>query len=202
MQTSRVAARRHGLWKSHGLLSPTLRCRRYGPPHVRSSIRSFHVAPVLMPPLIFGGLFMGLWIWKCAMLVAFQNMIIYNPFLPPNSRSMTIAEFARDCGKIQWREERIRSLDGTGLGLCVADVSSPRHRETSVPRSPVYILYFQGEFGEPFIKYLHLHQSRKRIVAATSTSRPILGSAPTTRFRGARRFHDGLLELSRLLDFT
>lgn len=77
------------------------------------------------------------------MLVLFQNAIIYNPFLPPNARSMRIAEFARHCGGIQWREERIRSLDGTGIALCVTEVSSPTKR--SSPATPVYILYFQGQ---------------------------------------------------------
>ncbi|CAM1510144.1 Fc.00g004790.m01.CDS01 [Cosmosporella sp. VM-42] len=97
-----------------------------------------------MPPLIFGGLFVALWTWKCLMMVLFQNTIIYNPFLPPNARSMRIAEFARDCGGIEWREERIKSLDGNGIALCVSDLSSPNHEDGSVPKTPVYILYFQG----------------------------------------------------------
>lgn len=57
---------------------------------------------------------------------------------------MTIAEFARQCGGIKWREERIRSLDGTGLGLCVANVASSSIPKGSVPKKTVYILYFQG----------------------------------------------------------
>ncbi|PHH70184.1 hypothetical protein CDD80_6174 [Ophiocordyceps camponoti-rufipedis] len=73
------------------------------------------------------------------MLVLFQNVIIYNPFMPPNARSMRIADFARQCGGIQWREERIRSLDGTEIALCVSEMSPH-----DVAHTRVYILYFQG----------------------------------------------------------
>ncbi|RMJ09696.1 hypothetical protein CDV36_010674 [Fusarium kuroshium] len=93
-----------------------------------------------MPPLIFGGLFVALWSWKCAMMVLFQNAIIYNPFLPPNARSMRIDEFSRECGGVQWREERIRSLDGTEIALCVSDMPA----SVTGAKKPVYILYFQG----------------------------------------------------------
>ncbi|KAK7420175.1 hypothetical protein QQZ08_010531 [Neonectria magnoliae] len=79
------------------------------------------------------------------MMVLCQNMIIYNPFLPPNARSMRIADYAKDCGGILWREERIRSLDGTELALCVSDVSPPsRPDDSGRIKTPVYILYFQG----------------------------------------------------------
>lgn len=105
--------------------------------------RRFHVPTALAPPLIFTGLFVALWCWKCTMLVLFQNAIIYNPFLPPNARSMRISEFARHCGGIQWREERIRSLDGTGIALCVAEV--PPRKSHLASTTHVYILYFQGQ---------------------------------------------------------
>lgn len=80
------------------------------------------------------------------MLVLFQNAIIYNPFMPPNARSMTIAEFSRQCGGVQWREERIRSLDGTEIALCVSD-NGKRVAKPVSPSSQVYILYFQGRLG-------------------------------------------------------
>ena len=79
------------------------------------------------------------------MLVLFQNTIIYNPFMPPNARSMLIDDFARQCGGVRWREERIRSLDGTEIALCVSDEEcSSKTPAPSSPKSPVYILYFQG----------------------------------------------------------
>ncbi|KAM5343033.1 hypothetical protein ACJ41O_013999 [Fusarium nematophilum] len=100
-----------------------------------------------MPPLLFGGLFVALWVWKCAMMVLFQNTIIYNPFLPPNARSMRIEEYSRGCGGVQWREERIKSLDGTEIALCVSDVPPPASRAAADPKTPVYILYFQGNMS-------------------------------------------------------
>lgn len=106
--------------------------------------RPLHVGHVVMPPLIFAGLFVFLWCWKCTMLVIFQNAIIYNPFLPPNARSLRIAEFASQCGGIQWREERIKSLDGTEIALCVADM---QQGPVVAGQKQVYILYFQGTFN-------------------------------------------------------
>ncbi|KAF4981239.1 hypothetical protein FZEAL_2927 [Fusarium zealandicum] len=113
---------------------------------VRGCTRSFHVAPALMPPLLFGGLFVALWCWKCTMMVLFQNTIIYNPFLPPNARSLRIDEYLRECGGVQWKEERTKSLDGTEIALCVADVSATKSKAGAV-QSPVYILYFQGNMS-------------------------------------------------------
>ncbi|OTA00905.1 hypothetical protein A9Z42_0012130 [Trichoderma parareesei] len=86
--------------------------------------RQIHVGQALVPPAIFTGLFLALWCYKCIMLVLFQNAIIYNPFLPPNARSMKISEFARQCGGVEWREDKIKSLDGTELALCIRNASS------------------------------------------------------------------------------
>ncbi|KAG9231900.1 Alpha/Beta hydrolase protein [Amylocarpus encephaloides] len=98
-----------------------------------------NIPTILVPPLVFGGLVIALWTWKCFMMVVFQNKIIYMPGLPPNARRETIADYKNQCGGIQWREERIRSLDGTRISLCVATVET-----SSLPAKTVYILYFQG----------------------------------------------------------
>lgn len=110
--------------------------------------RNLHIPTALAPPAIFVGLFITLWCWKCTMLVLFQNTIIYNPFLPPNARSLKISDYAKQCGGIVWREETIKSLDGTQLALCVSEVDTPIAK---VPKIPVYILYMQGTAreGEP-----------------------------------------------------
>lgn len=107
-------------------------------------LRQFHLHPLAAAPLILTGLFVALWTWKCTMLVLFQNAIIYNPFMPPNARSMRIEEFARQCGGVQWREERIRSLDGTEIALCVSQHPQGVTAGASSARE-VYILYFQGK---------------------------------------------------------
>ncbi|KAL7808521.1 Alpha/Beta hydrolase protein [Trichoderma aethiopicum] len=121
----------------------------HGYRHGRSMAqRQLHVGEVLMPPAIFTGLFLALWCYKCIMLVLFQNAIIYNPFLPPNARSMQISEFARQCGGIEWREDRIKSLDGTEIALCISEVSCGKESagagSSAASKTPVYILYFQG----------------------------------------------------------
>lgn len=111
-------------------------------------VRALHVIPFIAPPLMFVGLLTALWIWKCTMMVVFQNKIIYTPGLPPNARRETIADYESECYGIRWREERIRSTDGTKLALCVSEEAEDR--QASVPAStgarriPVYILYFQG----------------------------------------------------------
>ncbi|RDA95454.1 hypothetical protein CP533_5469 [Ophiocordyceps camponoti-saundersi (nom. inval.)] len=111
----------------------------------RDARRRIHLPQIALPPLIFSGLFLALWCWKCTMLVLFQNVIIYNPFMPPNARSMRIADFARQCGGIRWREERISSLDGTAIALCVSEMATQKAESLGNKAiTQVYILYFQG----------------------------------------------------------
>ncbi|KAK4451664.1 protein bem46 [Podospora aff. communis PSN243] len=111
--------------------------------------RWIHICPVFLPPVLFTGLFVSLWIWKCAMLVVFQNKIIYMPGLPPNARSETIADYAHLCGGIRWREEKTKASDGTSLGIAVATITVPSTRGSAHTldgklRAHVYVLYFQG----------------------------------------------------------
>jgi fermentation-respiration switch protein FrsA (DUF1100 family) len=99
------------------------------------------VHTALLPPLVFGGLVIALWTWKCCMMVIFQNKIIYMPGLPPNARREKISDYKNQCGGIQWREERTRAADETNISLCVASVDSGTDIES---KKKVYILYFQG----------------------------------------------------------
>jgi hypothetical protein len=100
---------------------------------------------VLVPPVVFVSLGLGLWTWKCFMMVVFQNKIIYMPGLPPNARRETIEDYKNQCGGIEWKEERIRSGDGTRISLCMASVDSGY--DHSQKPSRIYILYFQGLFS-------------------------------------------------------
>ncbi|EEY17740.1 conserved hypothetical protein [Verticillium alfalfae VaMs.102] len=75
-----------------------------------------------LPPLMFVGLLGSLWIWKCMMMVVFQNKIIYMPGLPPNARRERIEDYARQCGGISWQARRIRAADGTDLSVCMTSV--------------------------------------------------------------------------------
>lgn len=112
--------------------------------------RSIHIPPFLLPPVYFTGLLVALWIWKCAMMVVFQNKIIYMPGLPPNSRSERIADWASLCGGIQWSEERTVAGDGTDLAMAVTTVPltqgkrPPSTEQEKTAAAHVYVLYFQG----------------------------------------------------------
>lgn len=80
------------------------------------------------------------------MMILFQNKIIYMPGLPPNARREKIEDYKNQCGEIVWREERIKSLDGTCISLCVASVENRVTTSPDLPLKTVYILYFQGWF--------------------------------------------------------
>lgn len=106
--------------------------------------RQFHLEGLALAPVVFSGLFVSLWTWKCLMMVTFQNKIIYMPGLPPNARWEKISDYASRCGGLQWREERVRAADGTDLALCVTDVDLGRNQASTPPDKDFYILYFQG----------------------------------------------------------
>lgn len=117
---------------------------------VARDFHSFHIPPILLPPVYFTGLLVALWIWKCFMMVVFQNKIIYMPGLPPNSRSEQIANWASRCGGIQWTEERTMAADGTDLAMAVTTVPLAQGNRAAAPTQEpiaaahVYLLYFQG----------------------------------------------------------
>lgn len=98
----------------------------------------------MLAPVVYSGLFVALWAWKCFMMVTFQNKIIYMPGLPPNARQEKIQDYASRCAGIQWREERVRATDGTDLALCVTDVDLGPSATSRLPDIAFYILYFQG----------------------------------------------------------
>ncbi|KAI3324504.1 alpha/beta-hydrolase [Xylariaceae sp. AK1471] len=106
--------------------------------------RHFHLEGLALAPVVFGGLFVSLWTWKCFMMVVFQNKIIYMPGLPPNSRWEKIHDYRDRLGGILWREERVRTADGKDLALCVSDLELGSKRDTGLPDTTFYILYFQG----------------------------------------------------------
>jgi hypothetical protein len=113
-------------------------------------VRNVHgVSAFLLPPVVFAGLLVALWTWKCFMMIVFQNKIIYMPGLPPNARRETISDYVAQCSGITWREERIRASDGTEIALCVTTVEN-KAASTGGP-FPVekLITYFQGKFVFP-----------------------------------------------------
>lgn len=98
------------------------------------------IPTVLLPPAAFLGFFITLWVYKCCMMVLFQNKIIYMPGLPPGARQEKIQDYAKQCGSIRWEEKHIRSLDGTDIALCIGT-----SRSESLPGTKhIVVLYFQG----------------------------------------------------------
>jgi hypothetical protein len=83
------------------------------------------------------------------MMVVFQNKIIYMPGLPPNARRETIEDYKSHCCGIAWREEKITSVDGTRISLCVASVMNGIQVTSTI--KTVYILYFQGIMPSLFV---------------------------------------------------
>jgi len=103
------------------------------------------IHPGILAPSVFVFLVITLWFYKCCMMVLFQDKIIYMPGVPPFSRGEKIADYERECRPIRWREERIRSIDGTRISLCVGkrDVDAEKLKSTVFAKR-VVILYFQG----------------------------------------------------------
>ncbi|KMQ45654.1 Alpha/Beta hydrolase fold [Trichophyton rubrum] len=103
---------------------------------------------MLVPPVVLIGLTVTLWLYKCTMMVIFQNKIIYMPSIPPFSRQEKIATYEKVCWPIVWEEQRIQSLDGVEIALCVgrnvAMTGEKEEKKVKGPEGEVVILYFQG----------------------------------------------------------
>ena len=101
----------------------------------------------LTPPAIFVGLMATLWIYKCCMMIVFQNKIIYTPAIPPFARSERIESYAKSCFPVEWKRHSITSGDGTSITLAVGTERFESLRATTVTTAAsqnVVILYFQG----------------------------------------------------------
>ncbi|KAF2721378.1 alpha/beta-hydrolase [Polychaeton citri CBS 116435] len=104
----------------------------------------------LVPPTVFIGLLLGLWAYKCFMTVIFQDKIIYMPYMPPFARGEKIENYAKAGAGIEWREVRIRSLDGVKISLCVGELahkgesSRPNDQALVGSERHVVICYYQG----------------------------------------------------------
>lgn len=109
--------------------------------------RQLHIPGYLLPPVIFTGLLLALYMWKSFIMVSLQNKIIYAPYLPPTARFEQIADWQSKLFGIEWKEIHMRSIDGTDLALAVASVSSEAdHPIGQAVSCHVYILYLQGCF--------------------------------------------------------
>lgn len=98
------------------------------------------IPAVLLPPIIFSGLVITLWTYKCIMMVIFQNKIIYMPSVPPFSRSEKVEDYAIQCRPVVWREHDLRAADGVAIKLLEGSVG----KTPASKKKQVIVLYFQG----------------------------------------------------------
>ena len=117
------------------------------PRHIQ--IRRLYLPTLIYPPLVFAGLVITLWAYKCLMMIVFQNQIIYMPSIPPFSRSEKIADYEALCKPVRWREERIKSADGMEVALAVGSVPlevdvTGKGKGKGKGRKDIVVLYFQG----------------------------------------------------------
>lgn len=139
------------------------------------------IPPILYPPAIFIGLLLGLWTWKCFWIIVMQNKLLYLSWLPPFSRSDTIAEYASECKPVEWTEKCIRSLDGTKLAVCEGHIpanDSVKPADPAKKSKSVVICYFQGNGGSTPLR-LPLLSRVLRTIATMSKAR---SSAQQTKF--------------------
>ena len=139
--------------------------------HTRTLITT-SIPPVLLPPAIFVGLLLGLWTWKCFWIIVMQNKLLYLSWLPPFSRSDEISEYEGECKPIRWRENRIRSLDGTTLAICEGSSSSLESRsppDVRQKQKSVVICYFQGNGGSTPLRLPFLSQVLKTTASISNS---------------------------------
>lgn len=79
------------------------------------------------------------------MTIVFQEKILYMSYMPPQTRSERIEDYAATCRPVEWEEVRIKSLDGTNISLGVGSIPSPP--ASQVPTREVLVCYFQGNGG-------------------------------------------------------
>lgn len=126
----------------------TIRPNRASP----TCVRRLSASAVLTPPLVFAGLVLTLWTWKCMMMVIFQNKIIYMPNVPPFARAERMEDYLPTCGPVKWEQRQIKSLDGTKLAICCGSISPSSRMDDDRDPSPstsdeVTIVYFHGNGG-------------------------------------------------------
>ncbi|KAI9705918.1 MAG: hypothetical protein M1836_005324 [Candelina mexicana] len=109
------------------------------------------------------------------------------PFLPPNAREETLADYARRCSPVEWREQSIRSVDGTEIALCIGTIE-PSHLKVNAQskiRKHVLILYFQGNASSLPPRLPYLADILKSLSEAPShTQQPVEYTLVGVSYRG------------------
>lgn len=74
------------------------------------------------------------------------------PYMPPFARSETVENYVQTCHPVRWKEEIIRSLDGTKIALVVGSIPEAgawTRNEIGTESTEVVICYFQGNGSSP-----------------------------------------------------
>lgn len=119
----------------------------------RVSLAGVMIPNIAVPPVLFVGMLLTLWAWKCFWIIVMQDKLLYMSWMPPFTRSELMEDYERECRPVKWEESSMRSLDGTKLALCIGNI--PKENSLSlVASSPVgqrkkhvVICYFQGNGG-------------------------------------------------------
>ena len=150
------------------------------PYHKISNRRTtINVSPFLLPPLVFSGLVLALWTWKCSMMILFRNKIIYMPGLPPSARREKISDYINQCGGVMWQEVKIVGTDKTQLALCMVSIQSLR--EVLVASRPTPVTFVFSRSQNPLSINHGSHQSdHSRECFISASVAPIPLSGPTS----------------------
>ncbi|KAF8244438.1 alpha/beta-hydrolase [Wilcoxina mikolae CBS 423.85] len=98
------------------------------------SLSAIH--PVVLAPLVFAGLTVTLWSYKCMMMILFQSRIIYMPGIPLGARREMISDYASLFHGVVWKKGSITTDDGNTLATATAS-NGAKGKE-------LLVVYFQG----------------------------------------------------------
>ncbi|KAL3479071.1 Alpha/Beta hydrolase protein [Aspergillus californicus] len=131
---------RHDIPRQHSLRPAK---HRLGAQH--RTLFTESIPSIFVPPVIFTGLLVALWTWKCFWIIVLQDKLLYLSWLPPFSRSESISDYEREFRGVLWRQKQIQSLDSPELAIC--EGRFPTQAVHHARRKRVVICYFQGNGG-------------------------------------------------------
>ncbi|KAJ5550003.1 hypothetical protein N7461_004701 [Penicillium sp. DV-2018c] len=164
------------------------------------SLTTEAIPTIAIPPLMFIGLLLSLWTWKCFWIIVMQNKLLYLSWLPPFTRSEEISDYEIECRPVQWEEKQIRSLDGTKLAVCEGHISlshimmkqksrtafgpaiTKTQNQGSTRKKSVVICYFQGNGGSTPMRLpllSHVLRAITETTASISSPMSVSGSEAT-----------------------
>lgn len=139
-RTLNPALRRLPAFVSLTMFRPLLRLQPPLHPQITRRIWTLSTtSPLILAPVVFTGLTLTLWSYKCLMMILFQSRIIYMPGIPLGARTEKISDYSAYCRGIRWKEGKIHVDDGTVLATASATVNNSREKEKEL-----VVVYFQG----------------------------------------------------------